>query len=250
MSGTRPARIIAAVSPLLPLIAGLVALAVGFVLRRSLGPRYRVGTLLSTAPVLSIADAKALAAGPPRYVQVAGRVDSETDFEDDAHRPLVFRRTRLQLREGGRWIDLEDRRERVPFEVREGLDGIAVDDEALDVGVVVIVRESEGTAADVADRVPAGTEPTTAVRLRVEQVSSVEHAIVAGVPGLDASGTVRLSAGLGRPLILATMDRPDAMRVLAEGHRGQPVVVAVTTVVGGVLIVTGLAWALVAALSS
>jgi hypothetical protein len=250
MSGTRPARIIAAVSPLLPLIAGFAALAVGFILRRSLGPRYRVGTLLSTAPVLSIGDAKALAAGPPRYVQVAGRVDSETDFEDDAHRPLVFRRTRLQLRDGGRWIDLEDRRERVPFEVREGLDAIAVDDEALDVGLVVVVRESAGTAADVADRVPAGTEPTTAVRLRVEQVSSVEHAIVAGVPGIDPSGTVRLSAGLGRPLILATMDRPDAIRVLAEGRRGRPLLVAVTTVVGGVLIVTGLAWALVAALSS
>jgi hypothetical protein len=177
-------------------------------------------------------------------------VDSETDFEDDAHRPLVFRRTRLQLRDGGRWIDLEDRRERVPFEVREGLDAIAVDDEALDVGLVVVVRESAGTAADVADRVPAGTEPTTAVRLRVEQVSSVEHAIVAGVPGIDPSGTVRLSAGLGRPLILATMDRPDAIRVLAEGRRGRPLLVAVTTVVGGVLIVTGLAWALVAALSS
>jgi hypothetical protein len=250
MSGSRPARIIAAVSPLLPLIAGFVALAVGFVLRRSLGPRYRVGTLLSTAPVLSVADAKALAAGPPRYVQVAGRVDSETDFEDDAHRPLVFRRTRLQIRDGERWIDLEDRRERVPFEVREGLDAIAVDDEALDVGLVVVVRESAGTAADVADRVPAGTEPTTAVRLRVEQVSSVEHAIVAGVPGIDPSGTVRLSAGLGRPLILATMDRPDAIRVLAEGRRGRPLLVAVTTVVGGVLIVTGLAWALVAALSS
>jgi hypothetical protein len=249
MSGTRLARIIAAVSPLLPLVAGFVALAFGFGMRRSLGPRYRVGTLLSTAPMLSIADAKALAAGPPRYVQVAGRVDSETDFEDDAHRPLVFRRTRLQLRDGSRWIDLEDRRERVPFEVREGLDAIGVDDEALDAGLVVVVRESEGTAADVADRVPAGTEPSTPVRLRIEQVSSVEHAIVAGVPGLDPSGTVQLSAGLGRPLILATMDRPDAMRVLAEGRRGRPIVVAATMIVGVVLVVIGVVWSLIEGLS-
>src|SRR6185312_9062007 len=124
-------RIIAAVSPLVPLVAGLVVLAIGFVMRRSLGARYRVGLLLSSAPIVTVAEAKAFAAGPPRYVQVAGRVDSETDFEDDAHRPLVFRRTRLQRRDGGRWVDLDDRRERVPFEVREGLDSIAIDDAAL-----------------------------------------------------------------------------------------------------------------------
>ena len=249
MSGIQAARIIAAVSPLLLLALGLVALAVGIVARRSLGARYRVGTLLSTAPLVTVADARSLAAGPSRYVQIAGRIDSETDFEDDAHRPLVFRRTRLQIRAGSRWVDLEDRRERVPFEVREGLDAIAIDDEALDVGLVVVVRESMGSAAEVPDRVPAGTGPSTPVRLRIEQVSSVEHAIVAGVPGVDASGVPRMSAGLGRPLIVATMDRPDAMRVLAEGRRGQPVALAVTVVVGVVLVAVALLWAIVAAVS-
>ncbi len=233
----------AAVSPLMLLAAGLVALAAGFLIRRRLGPRYRVGALLSTAPVVSVAEARALASGPPRYVQVAGRVDSESDFEDDAHRPLVFRRTRLQLLDGSRWLDLDDRRERVPFEVREGLDSVAIDDEALDIGLVVVVRESVGTAADAPDRVPAGTSPTTPLRLRIEQVSSVEHAIVAGVPRVGDDGAIRMSAGLGRPLILATMDRPDAMRVLAEGRRIQPALVASTVVAGVALIAVGLAWA-------
>lgn len=249
MSGVGPARIIAAVSPLLPLALGLVLFAVGFVLRRSLGARYRVGTLLSTAPEVTVAEARALAAGPPRYVQVAGRVDSETDFEDDAHRPLVFRRTRLQLRDGSRWIDLENRRERVPFEIREGLDTIAIDDAALDVGLVVVVRESKGTAAEAPDRVPVGTRPSTPIRLRIEQVSSVEHAIVAGVPRVDPSGMAVMSAGLGRPLILATMDRSDAMRVLAEGRRSQPVALAATMIFGVVLVSIGLAWAVIAAVS-
>lgn len=249
MSGTDAARIIAAVSPLLLLAMGLVVLAAGLVARRSLGARYRVGTLLSTAPQVSVAEARSLAAGPPRYVQVAGRVDSETDFEDDAHRPLVFRRTRLQLRANSHWVDLEDRRERVPFEVRDGLDAIAIDDGALDVGLVVVVRESEGTAADVPDRLPAGTEPSTPVRLQIEQVSSVEHAIVAGVPGIDSSGLPRMSAGLGRPLILATMDRSDAMRVLAGGRRREPVVLAGAMVVGVVLVAIALLWAVASALS-
>ena len=236
-------------SPLIPLAAGLVVLATGFLVVRSFGPRYRVGRLLASTPEVSIAEARTLAGDPPRYVRVQGRVDSEADFEDDAHRPLVFRRTRLQLRRGSAWIDLDDRRERVPFELREGLDSIAIDDQALDAGLVVVVRESEGTAADVADRVPAGTDPGMSVRLRIEQLSSVEHAIVVGVPGLDAVGTARVSAGLGRPLILATMERSDAMRVLAEGDPLRPVLLAATLVAGLALVALGLVWTLLEALS-
>lgn len=242
-------RIIAAVSPLIPLAAGLVALAVALLISRSFGPRHRVGRLLASTPAVSIAEALTMAGGPPRYVRVQGRLDSETDFEDDAHRPLVFRRTRLQLRRGSAWIDLDDRRERVPFELREGLDSIAIDDEALDGGLVVVVRESEGTAADLPDRVPAGTDPATPARLRIEQVSNVEHAIAVGVPGLDATGTATLTAGLGRPLILATMDRADALRVLAEGDPLRPVLLAATVVAGLALVTLGLAWTLFEAVS-
>jgi len=240
---------IAAVSPLIPLVAGLVALAIGLFIRPALGPRYRVGLLLASSQAVTIAEANALAGGPPRYIQVSGRVDSETDFEDDAHRPLVFRRTRLQLWNGSGWTDLDDRRERVPFQLREGLDSIAIDDEALDNGLVVVVRESEGTAADAPDRVPVGTDPTTPVRLRIEQVSSVEHALAVGVPGLGASGNARLSAGMGRPLILATMDRSDAMRVLAEGQPLRPILVAATLIGGTTLVAIGLVWAFIASLS-
>ena len=107
----------------------------------------------------------------------------------------------------------------VAFEIREGLDAIAIDDAALDVGLVVVPRESVGTAADVAGPRPAGTDPATPVRLRVEQVSSVEHAIVVGVPGLADAGAPRLTAGLGRPLILTTLEPAEAMRILAGGDR-------------------------------
>jgi hypothetical protein len=247
MSGTDRPRIIAAVSPLVLLVAGVVALVAAWRIRPALGGRYRVGLLLSVAPVVSVGEARLLAGGPPRYVQVSGRLDSEADFEDEAHRPLVFRRTRLQLEDGSRWVDLDDRRERVPFEVHEGLDSIRIDDSELKEGLVVVVRESVGTAGDVADRVPAGTDPLTPVRLRIEQVSSVEHAIVAGVPRLDEAGEATFSSGLGRPLILATMDRPDALRVLAEGRPARPVIVAGLMIAGIVLVALGLVWALVAA---
>ena len=236
-------------SPLIPLAAGIAALVAGILVLRSYGPNFRVGRLLASTPEVTVAEARGLADGRPRYVRVQGRIDAEDEFEDDAHRPLVFRRTRLQLKRDRDWFSFEDRRERVAFEVRDGLDGIVVDDAALDAGLVVVPRESVGTAADVADRVPAGTSPTTPVRLRVDQVSSVEHAIVLGVPQLDEHGEPRLSAGLGRPLVLTTLEPDEAMRVLTEGRSGR-VKVAVVCLVGGLgLVVVALVLAIAGALS-
>lgn len=247
-----PARIIAAVSPLVPLvtlIVGFAALVVGWLILRSYGPNYRVGRLLAATPEVSLADAHAMAGGPLRYVRVSGRIDAEAEFEDDAHRPLVFRRTRLQLQRGAVWVAFEDRRERVPFAVRDGLESIGVDDAALDAGLVVIPRESVGTAADVVDRVPPGTAAETPVRLLVEQISTVEHAIVLGVPGVDENGLPRLSEGLGRPLVLTTLERDEAMRVLTAGERRRPLAAAACFVGGLLLVVVGLAAALVVAVS-
>jgi hypothetical protein len=240
---------IPAVSPLAPLIAGVIALAVGVLVLRTYGASYRVGRLLASTPVVSVGEARALAASRLQYVAIEGRIDSETDFEDAAHRPLVFRRTRLQVRGPGGWTNLDDRRERVPFEIRDGLDAIAVDDAALDDGLVVIARESEGTAADIADRVPAGTPPDAPARLRIEQVSSVEHAIVVGVPALDPSGAPTISAGRGRPLILTTLERPEAMRILARGESRRPALALASLVGGLVLLSAGLAWALIGAIT-
>lgn len=236
-------------SPLIPLIAGLAALVAGVLVLRTFGPRYRVGRLLATTPQVTVAEARELAAGHPRYVRVTGRIDAEDEFEDAAHRPLVFRRTRLQVRRNGAWVAFEDARERVRFEVRDGLEGIVVDDAALDAGLVVMPRESVGTAADVSDRVPPGTTAETPVRLRVEQISSVEHAIVLGVPGLDATGQPQLSAGLGRPLILTTLERDEAMRVLTEGSTRRPLLAAVCLAVGLALLTLGLALAVLGAVT-
>jgi hypothetical protein len=236
-------------TPLIPLVAGLVALVCGWLVLRSFGSNYRVGRLLATTPRVSVAEARVLAAGSPRYVRVDGRVDSETDFEDHAHRPLVFRRTRLQFRRGRSWQTFEDGRERVDFEIREALDSIAVDDTALDTGLVVVPRESIGKAADIGDRAPAGTAPTAMVRAWIEQVSSVEQAVVLGVPSLDASGAPRLSAGLGRPLVLTTLEPSEAMRLLAGSAPRRPAVALVCFTVGFALVAVGLVVAAVGAIA-
>ena len=241
-----PARIIAAVSPLVPLVpltAGFVALVAGVLVLRTYGPNYRVGRLLASTPEVSVAEARELAGGPPRYVRISGRIDAEDEFEDDAHRPLVFRRTRLQVRRDG-GVGRPSRMAGSASSSRSATasTGIVVDDAALDSGLVVVPRESVGTAADVADRVPPARRPMTPVRLRIEQVSSIEHAIVLGVPGLGETGQPRLSAGLGRPLVLTTLEPDEAMRLLTDGEARRPLVAAACLAAGlGLVVVGGIA---------
>ncbi len=231
------------------IIAGFITLAAGVLVLLSFGSRFRVGRLLAATPTTTIAAALAAAdARPPRYLRVSGRIDSAAEFEDVAHRPLVFRRTRIQLRRRGRWTTVDEGREVVPFELAEGLDSIAVDGSALDVGLVVIPREAPGRAGDVADRVPPGTSPGTPARAVIEQVSSVEHAIVLGVPVRQPDGEVALTAGMGRPLIVTTLEPDDAMRVLTGGDRRRPLIAAALLGAGVLLVAGGLVVALIEAM--
>jgi hypothetical protein len=65
----------------------------------------------------------------------------------------------------------------------------------------------------------------------------VEHAIVVGVPMLDPAGVPRMTAGMGRPLVLTTLESSEAMRILTEGDRTRPLV-AVLCLAGGFLLLT------------
>ena len=235
-------------TPLIPIVVGLLALALGVAVLRSLGSGFRVGRLLAVAPLVTVAEARALAGGPPRYVAIQGRIDATDEFEDEAHRPLVLRRVRFQLKERSGWRTVDEGRQAVDFEVREGLDAIAIDHAALAEGLVVLPRESVGTVADAPDRVPVDTPPSTPLRLRIDLVSSVEHAIVAGVPTADAAtGTMRMTAGLGRPLILTTLERDEAMRVLAADAPRRPMVAVAALVAGLISLTLGIVWALAGA---
>jgi len=235
---------IPAVIPLLLVVAGGAALLAGVATLRSHGRGYHIGRLLATTPRASVADAiRTAAQGPRRYVAIEGRIDSEESFEDAHQRPLVLRRTRLEARSGREWRRIEDSLEAVPFEVRDGLDGIAVDTAALGDGLVVIPRESVGVVGDLAERAPEGFAPDAPARARIDQVSSVEHATVLGWPALDGQGKPVMTAGAGRPLILSVLEPDEAMRVLARGERLRPRLAAVLLALGLGLGALGLAWA-------
>ena len=264
------ATIIPNVTPLLLAAAGLAALVAGGLILRTFGARYRIGRLLATTPRVTIAEANQLAASGRRaYVRVDGRIDAVDEFEDADHRPLVFRRVRLEALADGAWRAFEDHRQSVPFQINEGLDTIGVDVSALDAGLIVVPRESTGRAADLPDRMPDGAGPDTTVRARIEQVSSVEHAIVLGYPvaapapvpahgsapdGPRADETAAdepaalLTAGRGRPLILTVLEPDEAMRILASGGERRTRWAAALLGAGVMLLGGAALWAVVAAL--
>lgn len=223
-----------------PLLAavGLAALVLAALLLRSLGPAFRVARLLSATPEVSLAEAAALArAGEQRYVRVTGRISSLEEFPDEHDRPLVYRRRRIEASGTGRARRrLSDEREAVPFGLELRSDYLALDVDGLAEGLVVIERESVGRASDLSPAVGGSLDPDAAVRLVIEQVSAVEHATAVGVPRPAANGEPELSHGLGRPLILTTLDLPSAMRLLARGGRRRVVAATFLVVVGMALL--------------
>jgi hypothetical protein len=245
---------IPAVTPLLLGVAGLAVFLIGGLVLRTFGPQYRIGRLLATTPKVSIAEANALSTQRRRaYVRVDGRIDAEDEFEDADHRPLVYRRVRLEARVGRRWQPFEDHRQVVPFAINEGLDSIGVDPDALADGLIVVPRESVGRAADLPDRVPERYGPDATVRARIEQLSSVEHATVVGFPVADPSApagapTAWMTAGRGRPLILTVLETDEAMRLLAGGDATRTRLAAGLLGLGATIVVGAVAWAAVSAL--
>ena len=216
-------------TPLLLVAAGLVALGAAVVTLRSFGPRYRVGRLLAATPTVTVAEARELAAsGDAAYVRIAGRIDAEEPFEDADHRPLVLRRTRLESRDGS---------------ALDGLRGLArgrpVRDQRGPRRDRRRRRRAVATASSSSARVggrrrrpraigrPAGLPPTTPVRAVIEQVSVGRARRRRRRPGRGrgADGAPTMTAGLGRPLILTTLETDEAMRILAGGV-GRPRFVA------------------------
>ncbi|MET1232633.1 MAG: hypothetical protein ABWY52_07260 [Candidatus Limnocylindrales bacterium] len=221
---------------------GVVACLIAGLLLRRIGPGFRIARLLAGAPEVTVDEVATAATGGQPYVRVHGRIASDEEFPDEMDRPLVYRRRRLELATDAsarHWRTLEDEVIAVPFGLEQRTAFVAVDADRLDDGLTVIVRESVGTAADAPERVPAGTPPEMPLRHRVHQVSAVEQAFVAGAPRIGEDGTALLTAGDGRPLILTTLELPEAMRLLAAGNRRTVVAATVLLALGLGLVALG-----------
>jgi hypothetical protein len=235
---------------------GVALIALGTFGTRRGGARSRAGRLLASLLPLTPSDALRLAArlGSGRYIAITGGVDAVEAFEDENHRPLVYRRERVLIDDGGAWREIDRAVRSVPFSISDATGAIAIDAAALDDGLIVVVRQWEGSVAELRDARRdfadassrdlvgqlAASDPQRGARVALEQISTLDRATAAG---RLADG--RLTADGGRPLVFTTLERSEALRVIGTGRRASLLIN-----VGGLLAVgAGLALLLLALLT-
>lgn len=235
---------------------GVALIALGTFGTRRGGARSRAGRLLASLAPITPSDALRLAArlGSGRYIAITGGVDAVEAFEDENHRPLVYRRERVLIDDGGAWREIDRAVRSVPFSISDATGAIAIDAAALDDGLIVVVRQWEGSVAELRDARRdfadassrdlvgqlAASDPQRGARVALEQISTLDRATAAG---RLADG--RLTADGGRPLVFTTLERSEALRVIGTGRRASLLIN-----VGGLLAVgAGLALLLLALLT-
>lgn len=246
-------------SLLVPIGAALAA--IGLLLSRRTDTRTRIGQLLAGLAPLSPSEALRVAAarnGSVPYLAIKGSIDAAEIFEDEHHRPLVFRRERVSVADGAGWRVIDEAVRRLPFVVSDPSSAIEIDVDALAEGLIVVERRWEGSVAELhaagrdyqspetASLVAAlaSSDPSRSARVGLEQISSLDRAIAAGAL-IDG----RLGAGAGRPLVVTTLERSEALRLLGgEGGSGlmRSAAILALIAIGVLLLLAGVALTLAA----
>ena len=240
-------------------LIGAALIAVGLLLSRRADVRTRAGQLLAGLSPITPTEALRLAAlrgDSAPYLAIKGSVDAAEIFEDEHHRPLVFRRERVSIadEQGWRVIDVAERS--LPFVISDPSSAIRIATADLADGLVVVERRWEGSVAElhVAGReyqspetaalvaAIAASDPSRQARVGLEQISNLDRATAAGqlVDG-------ELRAGAGRPLVVTTLERADALRLLGGEGRGRlasSTVALALLALGLLLLIGGIALAL------
>ena len=209
------------------LASGALLIALSIWSSRRGGTRTRAARLM--AGVAPISPREALLVGDGHYLAVSGNIDAAEAFEDESHRPLVYRRERVLIADGSAWREIERAVRSVPFVISDGAHSVAIDAAQLGDGLVVIERQWDGSVTELAAahrdyQDPesaalvaqlASAAPTTGARVILEQISTLDRGTAAG---LLRDGALT-AGGAGQPLVLTTLDRREALRILGSGQR-------------------------------
>ncbi len=215
------------------IVVGVLLVAFGLLLSRRADERTRAGQLLAGLSPVTPTEALRLAAlrgDPSPYLAIKGSIDAAEIFEDENHRPLVYRRERVSIADEGGWRVIDTAERSLPFVVSDPSSSISIATADLADGLVVVERRWEGSVAELhaaareyqqaeaASLVAAiaARDPSRAARVSLEQISSLDRATAAGhlVDG-------ELRAGAGRPLVVTTLERAEALRLLGSEGRGR-----------------------------
>ena len=240
-------------------LIGAALIVIGLLLSRRTNVRTRAGQLLAGLSPITPTEALRLAAlrgDSAPYLAIKGSVDASEIFEDEHHRPLVFRRERVSIadEQGWRVIDVAERS--LPFVISDPSSAIRIATADLADGLVVVERRWEGSVAELHAAAReyqspetaalvaaiAASDPSRHARVGLEQISNLDRATAAGQL-IDGE----LRAGAGRPLVVTTLERADALRLLGGEGRGRlasSTVALALLALGLLLLIGGIALAL------
>jgi len=214
-------------------LIGAALIALGLLLSRRTDVRTRAGQLLAGLSPITPTEALRLAAlrgESSPYLAIKGSIDAPEIFEDEHHRPLVYRRERVSIADEGGWRVIDTAERSLPFVISDPSSAIRISTDDLADGLVVVERRWEGSVAELhaAGReyqsaetaalvaAIAASDPSRQARVGLEQISNLDRATAAGqlVDG-------ELRAGAGRPLVVTTLERAEALRLLGAEGRGR-----------------------------
>ena len=240
-------------------LIGAALIAVGLLLSRRADVRTRAGQLLAGLSPITPTEALRLAAlrgDSAPYLAIKGSVDASEIFEDEHHRPLVFRRERVSIADDQGWRVIDVAERSLPFVISDPSSAIRIATADLADGLVVVERRWEGSVAELHAAAReyqspetaalvaaiAASDPSRQARVGLEQISNLDRATAAGQL-IDGE----LRAGAGRPLVVTTLERADALRLLGGEGRGQlasSTVALALLALGLLLLIGGIALAL------
>ena len=240
-------------------LIGAALIALGLLLSRRTDVRTRAGQLLAGLSPITPTEALRLAAlrgESSPYLAIKGSIDAAEIFEDEHHRPLVYRRERVSIADEGGWRVIDTAERSLPFVISDPSSAIRISTADLADGLVVVERRWEGSVAELhaAGReyqsaetaalvaAIAASDPSRQARVGLEQISNLDRATAAGqlVDG-------ELRAGAGRPLVVTTLERAEALRLLGAEGRGRlasSTVALALLAIGLLLLIGGIALAL------
>ena len=133
-------------------LIGAALLVIGLLLSRRTDARTRAGQLLAGLSPISPTEALKLAAlrgESAPYLAIKGSIDAPEIFEDEHHRPLVFRRERVSIADEGGWRVIDTAERSLPFVVSDPSNSISIATADLADGLVVVERRWEGSVGEL-----------------------------------------------------------------------------------------------------
>jgi hypothetical protein len=234
-------------------IAGLALLAAGWVSLRRIGARPALGRKLAGARGMDLGDLLDLRQAPPRPVRVSGRIRCPDPLvAEDGEQLVAYHRDVAVHIPGRGWQTIERSRHTRSFELWDHAGSLALDPAEAAEPLITIPRVWEGSPDELVEphstaiaRLAAEGPAPDRARAETRAISVVDRLIVLADLRIAADGEPRLVPPAGGYLV-ATLDLPDAMRLLGGPRRGLLGAALATVALGAGLALAGLGGALLA----